>query len=143
MGYPGIDEERSKLKDIFKVFDKNGDGCLAYEEILEGYILHFNGNISRAEEEARKIIDKLDLNENGTIEYSEFLIANIDPTKIVREDRLREVFNIFDCDRSGAITVDEIKKILGGTPAHNPNMSKADTIKSQNTQKPLLEFSPI
>lgn len=48
------------------------------------------------------------------LDYSEFLIANIDPAKIVREDRLREVFNIFDCDRSGAITVDEIKKILGG-----------------------------
>jgi calcium-dependent protein kinase len=56
----------------------------------------------------------LDLNDNGLIEYSEFLIANLDPAKIIREDRLREVFNMFDVDRSGEITVDEIKKILGG-----------------------------
>jgi calcium-dependent protein kinase len=56
----------------------------------------------------------LDLNDNGLIEYSEFLIAILDPVKIVKEERLREVFNMFDVDKSGAITVDEIKKILGG-----------------------------
>lgn len=60
------------------------------------------------------MIEKLDFNNNGTIDYSEFLIANLDPMKIVNEERLREVFNIFDSDRSGAITVDEIKKLLGG-----------------------------
>ena len=69
--------------------------------------------------EARNIFDKLDFNNNGTIDYSEFLIANLDPSKIVNEERLREVFDIFDVDRSGAITVDEIKKILGNGHKRN------------------------
>jgi hypothetical protein len=30
---------------------------------------------------------------------------------------LKEVFNMFDIDKSGAITVDEIKKLLGGSSA--------------------------
>lgn len=121
MGYAGIDEERQKLKEIFKVFDQNGDGCLAYEEIFEGYKQYFNDDEKRAEIEARRILEKLDLNDNGLIEYSEFLIANLDPTKIIKEERLREVFNMFDVDRSGAITVDEIKKILGGAGSAPPS----------------------
>jgi calcium-dependent protein kinase len=87
---------------------------LEYEEIFEGYKQYFNGDERRAEYEARRIIEVLDLNQNGAIEYSEFLIANIDPKKLIREDRLREVFDMFDVDHSGAITVDEIKQILGG-----------------------------
>lgn len=71
---------------------------MSYEEIFEGYKQYFRGDEKRAELEARKILKKLDLNENGMIEYSEFLIANIDPTMIIREDRLREVFNMFDVD---------------------------------------------
>jgi Ca2+-binding EF-hand superfamily protein len=61
----------------------------------------------------------------------------MDPQKIVREDRLREVFDMFDVDKSGAITVDEIKKILGGGgggAGANLHLKPADTLKSQITQ---------
>ena len=71
--------------------------------------------------ETKKIFEKLDLNGNGTIEYSEYLIAHLDPLKVVTEQRLREVFNIFDIDQSGAITVDEIKKMLGGATTQKPS----------------------
>lgn len=57
---------------------------------------------------------KLDFNNNGTIDYSEFLVSQLDPAMIVNEERLRKVFDIFDLDKSGAITVDEIKILLGG-----------------------------
>lgn len=56
MGNAGVDEERLKLKEIFKVFDKNGDGQLAFDEIFEGYKQYFNGDEKRAEIEAKKIL---------------------------------------------------------------------------------------
>jgi Ca2+-binding EF-hand superfamily protein len=65
--------------------------------------------------EAKKLFEKMDFNNNGTIDYSEFLITHLDPAKVINEERLKEVFNMFDIDKSGAITVDEIKKLLGGS----------------------------
>ncbi len=58
-------------------------------------------------------MDKLDFNKNGTIDYSEFLIAHVDQVKMMQEDKLKEAFELFDMDRSGTITVNEIKKVLG------------------------------
>ena len=63
--------------------------------------------------EVLEIMEKLDFNDNGTIDYSEFLIANIDVNKLVQEEKLKEAFGLFDQDQSGSITIDEIKKILG------------------------------
>lgn len=67
----------------------------------------------KAEFEAKKIMEKLDFNNNGTIDYSEFLIAHLDANKFINDDRLKEVFDLFDIDQSGTITADEIKKVLG------------------------------
>ena len=59
-------------------------------------------------------MNKLDINGNGNIDYSEFMIAHLNMSKMVQEDKLKEVFNLFDIDHSGTITADELKKVLGG-----------------------------
>jgi Ca2+-binding EF-hand superfamily protein len=92
------DSEHQKLIQIFKAFDTNGDGQLEYHEIYEGYKQYFNGDVLQAEKEAKHIFEKLDFNNNGTIDYSEFLITHLDPAKVINEDRLREVFDMFDSD---------------------------------------------
>ena len=109
-----FDQEKQRLLDIFKAFDSNNDGMLDKRELVAGYNKFFNGDIERAEFEASQIMSKLDFNGNGTIDYSEFMIANIDPAQLIQEEKLREIFELFDTDRSGNITIDEIKKVLGG-----------------------------
>ncbi len=41
------------------------------------------------------------------------MIANLDKSKLLQVERLKEAFELFDVDKSGSITIDEIKKILG------------------------------
>ncbi|CDW91278.1 protein kinase domain containing protein [Stylonychia lemnae] len=120
--YMNYDQEKRRLLEIFQAFDTNGDGQLDYKELLEGYTTYFNGDYERAEIEVTEILEKLDFNHNGNIDYSEFMIAHLNVAQMVHEDKLKEVFNLFDIDHSGTITVDEIKKILGNSKGKsNPN----------------------
>ena len=113
-----FENEKARLLEIFQAFDKNGDGQLDHEELIEGYTEFFRGDVERAEMEVNEIMIKLDLNNNGSIDYSEFMIANVDLSKLLQEDKLREAFNLFDQDKSGTITLNEVKKVLGS--AKNP-----------------------
>ena len=44
----------------------------------------------------QEIFDIIDLNKNGNIEYSEFLLANLDWESKLTVDNLQAVFNQFD-----------------------------------------------
>eukprot|EP00826_Nyctotherus_ovalis_P049522 TRINITY_DN599_c0_g2_i2.p2 TRINITY_DN599_c0_g2~~TRINITY_DN599_c0_g2_i2.p2 ORF type:complete len:208 (-),score=83.79 TRINITY_DN599_c0_g2_i2:109-732(-) len=107
-------ETMNKLKKVFQQFDKNGDGVLERSELLEGYT-----KLGKPKEQAAKIVDqimkKIDINNNGTIDYSEFLMANLKHEDITSSEKLKEAFKIFDKDGDGQITVDEIKEVLGGS----------------------------
>ena len=56
----------------------------------------------------------MDLNGNGTIDYSEFLAANMQLSELLTNEKLQAAFNLFDIDQNGRITLEEIKSLLGG-----------------------------
>jgi calcium-dependent protein kinase len=108
------DHEKKQFHELFLAFDSTGEGQLDRHEFREGYLEYYNGDYEKAEKVTKEIFQKLDLNNNGKIDYSEFLILNMNIKDILQEERLSEVFCMFDQDGSGCITADEIKKVLGG-----------------------------
>ena len=82
-------------KQVFQKFDRNNDGVLERDELLEGYM-----KLGKTRLEAVKIVsrilDQIDLNKNGTIDYSEFLMANLQQDDIVSQNKLKEAFKLFD-----------------------------------------------
>ena len=50
-----------------------------------------------------------DVDNNGTLDYGEFIAATINLNKIEREENLLVAFSYFDKDNSGYITVDELQ----------------------------------
>ena len=84
------------------------------------------GSHEKAATEVEVILQKLDLNGSGEVDYSgifmsrfitniEFLLAIIDIPGMLTTEKLRAAFQTFDYDGSGAITIDEIQRILGGS----------------------------
>lgn len=66
-----------ELRKIFLQLDKSKDGKLTIEEINDGLTLVL-GKVKRNSREYLKIMEDLDKDCNGVIDYSEFLTAAID-----------------------------------------------------------------
>ena len=100
------EKEIEPLRKIFKSLDKNGDGKLSYKEVQQGLKGHGD------EEELSKLIIGIDTDNNGYIEYNEFLAAAMGGEFQHYEQRLENAFKIIDKDGSGKISVKELKSIL-------------------------------
>ena len=70
-------------------------------------------NIPNFNEEAERVFRMADLDENGTIEFTEWCTATMDRRKILTKQRIKSVFEFFDKDGSGQISLEEIKQTLG------------------------------
>mmetsp|Transcript_43344 Transcript_43344/g.41750 ORF Transcript_43344/g.41750 Transcript_43344/m.41750 type:complete len:95 (-) Transcript_43344:21-305(-) len=53
------------------------------------------------------------MNNNGVVDYSEFLVANLQSNELLTNEKLQAAFNLFDIDGDGRITLEEIKSLLG------------------------------
>ena len=51
-----------------------------------------------------------DVDENGSIDYGEFVAATLHLNKLEREENLASAFAYFDKDGSGYITIDELQQ---------------------------------
>lgn len=61
------------------MLDTNGDGVLSYDEIARGYDMVYGTAVGDAV--AEETFTKLDLNQNGIIEYHEFITHSLDIKK--------------------------------------------------------------
>jgi calcium-dependent protein kinase len=56
----------------------------------------------------------MDTNNNGVLDYTEFIAACIHSYGYCKEGQLKSAFEYFDADGSGKITVEELKEALCG-----------------------------
>ena len=108
-------EELDELKKIFFAFDKNGDGKLSKEEFVKG-LANNNNNLNtilKTDGTIEGLLKNIDSDNNGYIGFEEFLIASINKEKILTEKNLKMAFDVFDRDKSGKISQNELKYILG------------------------------
>ena len=78
------------------------------------------------------IFKKIDTDNSGNIEYTEFISASIEKNVYMNEQKLRDAFNLFDTDKNGKISKKEIERVLKmGVDAKEIDaiMAKHDTNK--------------
>ena len=105
-----------QLKDVinacklFNQIDTNGDGKINKKELYEG--LKEKIKIDNLESIVNIIYKNLDMNNNGFIEYEEFVRAAINKEIFITDHILLFAFKYFDKDGSDEITFDEIEKVF-------------------------------
>ena len=106
-----LDEVKETYK-AFKIFDDNGDGKITKEEMIGNLKRMLQFEDESVEEAVEEIFKNVDTDNNGYLEYEEFVRACIDKEKLLTDDILKYTFNFFDKDGSGDITFDEIKAVF-------------------------------
>ena len=104
------DSEVEKYGEAFRALDRNGDGLIGEEELLAG--LKKVMPEEKAVEDAKKVMEKVDKNRNGSIDYTEFLLFSFSQGQMTAIDHLNVAFRSLDIDGSGGITVDELQKFF-------------------------------
>ena len=105
-----LKEEKKKIDELFRALDIHSNGVLTREEVRVGYKEVFGMELDEATVEG--MFQRIDSDNTGHIEYSEFVIATMNEKELLSNEKLRHAFNQFDVDGSGYVTRDELVEIL-------------------------------
>ncbi|CAK0860927.1 unnamed protein product, partial [Prorocentrum cordatum] len=100
------DSESSRLGEIFRAMDRNGDGELSVEEVRKGLAAHGIQSPLALEE----ILRGIDCNGSGRIDFTEFVAAMMDKDLYTKRELCWAAFCTFDLDGDGLISTDELVK---------------------------------
>ncbi|CAB9505557.1 MAP kinase-activated protein kinase 2 (Fragment) [Seminavis robusta] len=103
--------EKSKIKAVFQTIDGDKDGKLTRSEVQVGYAEVFGKDLSIGElDSAFKLFDAAG---SETLDYAGFVLGALDKKNLLsRENLATKVFQIFDKDKTGDITMQEFKDLL-------------------------------
>eukprot|EP00249_Psilotum_nudum_P012010 c23528_g1_i1 orf=199-648(+) len=104
------EEQMAELREAFNLFDKDRNGSITMEEL--GTVMRSLGQ-NPTKTELQNMINEVDVDGNGTVDFSEFLslmaakMKDTDP-----EEELKEAFKVFDQDHNGYITASELSHVM-------------------------------
>jgi Ca2+-binding EF-hand superfamily protein len=87
------EKDIEELRKIFISCDKNGDGRINIDEFGRA-LLTFG--VEYTLEEIKDLMNRLDANNNGVIDYTEFLAGCMKSKIYLKEEYLRSAFAFFD-----------------------------------------------
>ena len=107
-------EESGKIGEIFRKINECKTGMIGFEDFKNFVINNQDQEIVGGEndEEIRKKFLEIDVDRNNKIDFTEFLAANMSKSIYKNKEKLRVAFDLFDTDKNGIISKEDIINIL-------------------------------
>ncbi|KAG5835845.1 hypothetical protein ANANG_G00248330 [Anguilla anguilla] len=111
------EEQKNEFRAAFDIFVQDAeDGCISTKEL--GKVMRMLGQ-NPTPEELQEMIDEVDEDGSGTVDFDEFLVMMVrcmkDDSKGKSEEELAELFRMFDKNADGYIDLEELKIMLEAT----------------------------
>ena len=127
------DEKISELNEAFKIFDKDKDGYITTKEL--GDIMKGLGQ-NPSEAELQNLVNEVDIEGNGTIDFKEFLgLMEKKMKEPENEEEIIEAFKVFDKDGNGLISSDELLHVMVSLGDNLTIEEEEDLIKDADLDK--------
>jgi len=121
------EQQIKALRDVFTQLDKNGDGLLNSAEMKEGFL---KGGLKDIPADLQQILEEVDSDGSGVIDYTEFLAATLDKKVYMQENVCWQAFRIFDRNGDGKIDKHEIQNVLNSDDVKDvANREMGDILK--------------
>ncbi|EFJ31885.1 hypothetical protein SELMODRAFT_449435, partial [Selaginella moellendorffii] len=124
-------EEIHNLRDQFNIIDVDGSGTITLEEIRQALLKDRPWTLK--ESKVLEILQAMDANMDGFIDFDEFVAATLHVRQLEELDsekwqlRTKCAFDKFDKDGDGFISPDEIKEYTGLKGSLDTLLDEADT----------------
>eukprot|EP00667_Euglena_gracilis_P019488 EG_transcript_20895 len=131
---PALTQEQiNEFREAFTLFDRDGDGSITTKEI--GAVMRALGQ-NPTEEELQKIIEEVDQDGNGIMDFEEFLALM---SKKMHEeyelDDIEEAFRIFDKNQDGFISLPELRLVIDKLGERMPESEIKDMFNEVDLDK--------
>ena len=103
-------KEKEDYKKVFDTIDEDHNGHLTKDEFIKGASKFFGEQLP--EEQVLEIYGAADLDNDGTIQYSEFVVAATKQEENHSEKKLKDAFTAFDKDNNGSIDKHELMTVF-------------------------------
>ncbi|ORX73619.1 calmodulin [Linderina pennispora] len=105
------EEQINEYREAFSLFDRDNDGSITAQEL--GTVMRSVGQ-KPTEAELQDMINEVDKDGNGTIDFAEFLslMARQATSSNDEEAEIREAFRVFDKNGDGVISASELRHVM-------------------------------
>lgn len=104
-------QDLGELRDKFKRIDSNGDGSITMGELKSS--MDVLGEVeSESVKMLRQMIEAMDIDGDKRLSYTEFMAAAMQSKNFLNDETCWRAFSMFDHDRSGTISKNELAQVL-------------------------------